>query len=92
MSGYADAMNRNALVVLALCAGLTGCVEENTHPTLSQVERRVATLVGDTEGGAAESKCVKTQDRAYRCEVTVNGVASMYDAELKGERIGLKKA
>jgi hypothetical protein len=84
-------MKRNALVVLALCAGLTGCVAENTRPSLSQVERRVATLVGDTESGAAESKCVKTQDRAYRCEVTVNGVSGMYDAQLKGERIALKK-
>lgn len=84
-------MNRNALVVLVLCAGLAGCVEENTHPTLNQVERRVGTLVGDTEGGHADAKCSKTADRAYRCEVSVNGVASMYDAQLKGERIALKK-
>lgn len=84
-------MNRNALVVLALCAGLTGCVAENTQPTLMQVQRRVATLVGDTKSGAAESRCVKSADRAYRCEVSVNGVSSAYDAQLKGERIELKE-
>jgi len=82
-------MNRNALVLVALCAGLVGCVPENTHPTLAQVERRVATLVGDTEGGAAEAKCAATADRAFRCELSVNGVSSMYDARLKGERIQL---
>lgn len=85
-------MHRTALVVVALCAGLTGCVAENTSPTLSQVERRVATLVGDTDGGAAEAKCVATADRAYRCEVSVNGVSSTYDAQLKGERIALEKS
>lgn len=84
-------MNRSALVVLALCAGLTGCVAENTQPTLTQVERRVATLIGDNEGGAAEAKCVETEDRAFRCEVIVNGVPSTYDAHLKGERIQLDK-
>jgi hypothetical protein len=84
-------MNRHALVVLVLCAGLLGCVPENTHPTRSQVERRVATLVGNTEGGAAEATCVKTADRAYRCEVSVGGVSSTYDAGLKGEKIQLTK-
>lgn len=84
-------MKRNALVVLALCAGLVGCVPENTRPTLMQVERRVANLVGDTEGGAAEAKCFKTEDRAYQCEVSVNGVPSKYDARLKHERIELKR-
>jgi len=85
-------MNRNALVVVALCAGLTGCVPENTQPTLMQVERRVATLVGDNEGGAAEAKCVGTEARAFRCEVSVNGLSSTYDAHLKGERIELDKS
>jgi|AntDryMetagUQ255_1029468.scaffolds.fasta_scaffold10643_2 hypothetical protein len=85
-------MNRNALVVVALCAGLTGCVPENTQPTLTQVERRVATLVGDNEGGAAEAKCVGTEARAFRCEVSVNGLSSTYDAHLKGERIELDKS
>jgi hypothetical protein len=85
-------MKRNALVVVALCAGLIGCVPENTQPSLTQVERRVATLVGNTESGAAEAKCVKTADRAFRCEVSVNGVSSTYDAHLKGERIQLAKS
>jgi hypothetical protein len=84
-------MRRTALVVVALCTGLAGCVKENTDPSLNQVERRVATLVGDTESAAAESKCTKTADRAYRCEVSVNGVSSTYDATLKGERIQLEK-
>ena len=84
-------MKRHALVILALCTGLVGCVPENVYPTLDQVERRVARLVGDTEPGAAESKCVKTADRAYTCEVSVNGTSSTYDATLKGERIQLKK-
>jgi len=84
-------MNRTALVVAAVCAGLSGCVAENTQPTLNQVERRVATLVGDSEGGAAEAKCAATEDRAFRCEVSVNGVPSTYDARLKGERIQLDK-
>lgn len=82
-------MIRHALVALALCAGLAGCVPEDTQPTLTQVERRVATLVGDTEGAAAEAKCVETADRAFRCEVSVNGAPSTYDAHLKGERIQL---
>ena len=84
-------MNRQALGVLALCAGLIGCVEENTHPTLDQVERRVAILVGDTDGGHADAKCAKTAERVYRCELSVNGMPSTYDATLKGERIELKK-
>jgi hypothetical protein len=84
-------MKRHALVVLALGAGLAGCVPENTHPTLNQVERRVATLVGNSESGAAEAKCAKTADRAFRCEVSVNGMSSTYDAQLKGERIQLAK-
>jgi hypothetical protein len=82
-------MKRTALVLLGLCAGLTGCVPENTQPTLTQVERRVATLVGDDAGGAAEAKCVASADRAYRCEVSVNGMPSTYVARLKGERIEL---
>jgi hypothetical protein len=84
-------MHRTALVLLALCAGLVGCVPENTHPNLNQVERRVGTLVGDNDGGAAEAKCHKTAERAYQCEVTAHGMASMYEATLKGERIALKK-
>ncbi len=84
-------MNRTALLAVALCAGLTGCVAEDTHPTLTQVERRVATLVGDTESAAAEAKCAATAERAYRCEVNVNGVPSSYDARLEGERIELVK-
>ena len=84
-------MNRTALVVLAVCAGLGGCVPEDTQPTLTQVERRVATLVGDNEGAAAEATCTVTADRAYECEVSVNGVPSTYEARLKGERVQLEK-
>jgi hypothetical protein len=88
-------MNRNALVVAALCAGLVaGCGNTDVQPDLTQVERRVATLVGDNEGGAAEAKCAKAAGvRTYRCEVSVNAIASTYDATVSpdGEKIELKK-
>ena len=88
-------MNRNALVVVALCAGLVaGCGNTDVQPDLTQVERHVATLVGDNEGGAAEAKCVRVAGvRAYRCEVSVNAIASTYDATVSkdGEKIKLKK-
>lgn len=88
-------MNRNALVVVALCAGLVaGCGNTDVQPDKKQVERRVATLVGDNEGGAAEAKCVKLSEAPdYRCEVSVNGVGSTYEARVKmrGEKIELKK-
>ena len=88
-------MNRVALLVVALCAGLvTGCGNTDVQPDLTQVERRVATLVGDNEGGAAEATCVKAPGvRAYRCEVSVNAIASTYDATVSedGEKIELEK-
>jgi len=84
-------MHRSAVAVVVVCAGLTGCVPEKTHPSLLQVERRVATLVGDNEGGHAEAKCAELSDRAFRCELSVNGVPSTYDARLEGERIQLEK-
>ena len=88
-------MNRIALLVVALCGGLvTGCGNTDVQPDKTQVERRVATLVGDNEGGAAEAKCVEAAGvRAYRCEVSVNAIASTYDATVSpdGEKIKLKK-
>lgn len=88
-------MNRHALTVVALCAGLiAGCAEDDTDINLTQVERRVAKLVGDTERGAAEAKCVElTPNRSFRCEVSVNSIASTYDARVseKGEHVELEK-
>lgn len=88
-------MNRHGLLVVALCAGLiAGCGTDEPELATSQVERRVATLVGDNDGGHAEAKCVKlAEDRAYRCEVSVNGVASTYEARHKKntEKIELEK-
>ena len=88
-------MSRTAPVVAALCAGLiAGCGSDDGKLTHTQVERRVATLVGDNEGGAAEAKCVKLSEAPdYRCEVSVNGVGSTYEARVKmrGEKIELKK-
>ncbi len=88
-------MNRNALVVVAVCAGLiAGCSTDEPELAKTQVERRVATLVGDDKGGHAEAKCeALSEDRAYRCEVSVNGVASTYEARHKknSEKIELKE-
>lgn len=88
-------MNRNALVVVALCAGLVaGCGNTDVQPDLTQVERRVGTLVGDNEGGAAEAKCAAASGvRAYECEVSVNGLKSTYGARVSadGEKIELDK-
>ena len=88
-------MNRVALVGVALCAGLiAGCGTVDTQLSPTQVERRVATLVGDNEGGHAEAKCVEgPEDRSFRCEVSVNAVSSTYDARVSqdGERILLEE-
>ena len=88
-------MKRNALAVVALCAGLVaGCGNTDVQPDLTQVERRVATLVGDNEGGAAEAKCAReSAARAYKCEVSVNGLKSTYGARVSanGEKIELEK-
>jgi len=88
-------MNRNALVVVGLCTGLVaGCGNTDVQPDLTQVERRVGTLVGDNEGGAAEAKCARASAaRAYECEVSVNGLKSTYGARVSanGEKIELEK-
>ena len=88
-------MNRTASLVVALCVGLvSGCGNVDVQPDKKQVERRVAKLVGDNEGGAAEAKCAAVAGvRAYRCEVSVNAIASTYDATVSanGEKIKLKK-
>ena len=88
-------MHRTALVVAALCAGLVaGCGNTDVQPDRKQVERRVGTLVGDNEGAAAEAKCTPAAAvRAYTCHVSVNGVASTYDASVSadGEKIVVKK-
>lgn len=90
--GTLGAMNRSVLVVAALCAGLIAGCGSNAPLTLTQVERRVAKLVGDNQGGHAEAKCVElSEDRAFRCDVSVNAVPSTYDARVSkhGERIEL---
>lgn len=88
-------MLRTGCVVAALCAGLTaGCGNTDAQPDLKQVERRVGTLVGDNEGAAAEATCVQgAAERAYRCELSVNGLKSAYDARVSadGEKIELEK-
>lgn len=88
-------MDRNALVVVALCAGLVaGCGSDDSQLTQKQVERRVATLVGNNEGGHAEATCVEgSVDRVFRCEVAVNSIASTYEARVSkgGKKIELEK-
>ncbi|MDP1846384.1 MAG: hypothetical protein Q8K79_01220 [Solirubrobacteraceae bacterium] len=88
-------MLRRAAVVVVLCAGLVaGCGNTDVQPDLSQVERRVGTLVGDNEGGAAEARCTEASaDRAYECEVSVNGLKSTYGARVSanGEKIELEQ-
>ena len=88
-------MNRHALVVIAVCAGLVaGCGSRDQPLSRKEVERQVSTLVGDTKGGDAEAKCVELPtDRVFRCQVSVNAVAGTYEARLSksGERIELKE-
>jgi hypothetical protein len=86
-------MLRNAVVVV-LCAGLVaGCGNTDVQPDLTQVERRVGTLVGDNESAHAEAKCAKgSEARAYECDVSVNGQKSAYGARVSanGEKIELE--
>jgi hypothetical protein len=86
-------MLRNAVVVV-LCAGLVaGCGNTDVQPDLTQVERRVGTLVGDNESAHAEAKCAKgSEARAYECDVSVNGQKSTYGARVSanGEKIELE--
>jgi hypothetical protein len=88
-------MNRNALVAVALCAGLVaGCGNTDVQPDLTQVERRVGTLVGDDEGAHAEATCARASAaRAYECEVSVNGLKRTYGVRVSadGEKIELEK-
>ena len=88
-------MLRNASIVAALCAGLVaGCGNTDVQPDLTQVERRVGTLVGDNESAHAEAKCTRASGpRAYDCEVSVNGLKSTYGARVSanGEKIELEK-
>ena len=88
-------MNPHALVVVAVCAGLiAGCGSGDTQLTRKQVEMRVATLVGDIEGGHAEATCAEgSVERVFRCEVAVNGIASTYEARVRkgGSKIELEK-
>jgi hypothetical protein len=88
-------MNRTACVVVALCAGLVaGCGNTDVQPDLTQVERRVGTLVGDNESAHAEAKCAAgSEARAYECEVSVNGLKSTYGARVSadGEKIELEQ-
>lgn len=88
-------VNRHVLIVIALCAGLlAGCGADNSRLALTQVERRVAKLVGDNESGHAEAKCTEvTEDRLFRCDVSVNALKSTYDAHISenGGRIELDK-
>jgi len=87
-------MLRSAAVVV-LCAGLAaGCGNTDVQPDLTQVERRVGTLVGDNESAHAEAKCAKgSEARAYECEVSVNGLKSTYGARVSadGEKIELEQ-
>lgn len=87
-------MLRTAALVV-LCAGLVaGCGNTDVQPDLSQVERRVGTLVGDNESAHAEAKCAKGPEaRAYECEVSVNGLKSTYGARVSadGEKIDLEQ-
>jgi len=84
-----------SLLVGTLCAGLiAGCGNTDVQPDRKQLERRVGTLVGDTEGAAAEAECTPgAAPRAYTCHVSVNGAPSTYDASVSadGEKIELKK-
>jgi hypothetical protein len=80
-------MLRNPSVVVALCAGLlAGCGNTDVQPDLTQVERRVGTLVGDSETAHAEAKCARgSEARAYECEVSVNGQKSTYGARVSAD-------
>ncbi len=88
-------MLRNASIVVVLCADLVaGCGNTDVQPDLTQVERRVGTLVGDNEGAVAEATCAEgSEARAYECEVSVNGQKSTYGAHVSanGEKIELEK-
>ena len=88
-------MPRTALLAAALCVLLlAGCGNTDVQPDRNQLERRVGTLVGDTEGAAAEAECTPgAAPRAYTCHVSVNGAPSTYDASVSadGEKIELKK-
>lgn len=88
-------MNRHPLVVVALCAGLiAGCGSDDAQLSQKQVERRVATLVGNNEGGHAEATCDEgSVERVFRCEVAVNSIASTYEARVSkgGKKIELEK-